>query len=1581
MAGPLPVSSFKLESYEVDGVTCLAVKGSTGNHDSSGADIRGDASRCGPNEKLASNIYSVCTAGKTKTDRHDASGADTKRKATQCRLSEKVVNGTCVTRTAVKMAVSSFAFRGRTQNLLKMSKMSGASSHDCNLCLELRVRVELDCALEVVKACECFSERGRRLGAGDGPVEFSTRPEPGLSPTKPKKSDTRHALLPASLPPFALLFAVALPPLPLAGAVPPGCWPGGTRCEPLLAAAPLGFAVVPRFAGPPPVRSSFGFGFGRGERRQVWRVREDKKWDPGPPHPGVSAAALYYLRHLRSCSATASGCNSGSGSSRGCVRVGPGGLSRWCPRLVSKLLDVAYALVAPACDLLLRGLVAAASPGFWLRALGHTTAVAFLSQLAGESVSGGCLVAVISGCPVPCLAARALLLETGWRSWVGAAGLSLWGVGFHCPGVFPCRLLSLAVAGVNFHDLGWGTFLTCEAVWHEPGYPGGEPAGEANPGNRQAAQRSGLRVTKWFVESKANRQSCCCTACKSNIEQRSLRVRSAGNTRNSKWYHPACVEGGLGPFSEVEGAGSLEPADQDTLRAFCDQPGGVTRAEYVSDVRHAKRLRTEGLDPGAEGGHPLLDPDSGEAAELPEEWEEQRASSQELRNLAWWDGVSYDSLADSVPTVGTVPKDLLHNLGLLRGAVCAELRTAWRSQDLQALSRAEKLLTFLDRLVLHSPRSTGRKQGGLSKVISARLRLAWAGDWGALWREASGAAATLPPPGVRRQQTLREEARSIEAFLKDSLVGRAVGRVCRVAALAVGAVAYEALGPLFPPGQVPAQPQGLVPLAPELREKLLAEAFKVLKRWPARASPGQNGSRFEHWGAVTLDSESWEAAAQVVVMFALGECSGEFLRANLGARVFALRKPNGKLRPVACGSVLRRLAARAACAAFREDIRQACGTMLQYAVGRRAGCEQVHKAIAALTCAAPQSVVLKFDCSNAFNTMPRQLILDAVVARAPGLAWIVCKWLVHPTTHLFWGEGRKGLPLVATSGVDQGCPLSPALFAIALAAPLQRVLDQLQILSPTCRVFSYLDDIYAVVPCEVAERAAAAVVAELQGCGLTVNADKTSVWTADPRAPLPQSLQGLRVDRCQVLGATALWLDRDDNMSRAGVHSLAEGPEVVQSAKAFVGRLVELRKHGLSARAAFWLLQAFSQGHVTHLLRANFEQGSWPREFDDALVEGVQAIVGSPLDASRRAQVFMRLADGGLGFSSAEQAATAAFLGSWALCLHGVAECLGVASWASFGSRCGPLAQKLAEAEAKLIHDSGGSVQPVDWVGLLDEPRGKLQSFWFAKLREHRKKVLLQGLPQDDVVDVRSAGGPGAGGFLEPPVLFEEERPKPMPDKHFITALKDRLRLDVCPVGSVCQHRKEDGTLCGAPLDGRGRHAKKCCVGPTREARHNGLRDFTTSFHPKVTGYAAASEQRVVAWDRVNPRTGLLEEARLDVCTRDSASGRTVYVDTMVTCAHSGYAPRQQARAGRDGVAAADGVRSKRRRYPPHGGELVPLVFEAAGRPAEETVAWVRSWGLELDDVDRSKVIRYAWQQYSTVLQSGNAEMILSAVG
>ena len=132
---------------------------------------------------------------------------------------------------------------------------------------------------------------------------------------------------------------------------------------------------------------------------------------------------------------------------------------------------------------------------------------------------------------------------------------------------------------------------------------------------------------------------------------------------------------------------------------------------------------------------------------------------------------------------------------------------------------------------------------------------------------------------------------------------------------------------------------------------------------------------------------------------------------------------------------------------------------------------------------------------------------------------------------------------------------------------------------------------------------------------------------------------------------------------------------------------------------------------------------------------------------------------------------------------------------------------------------------------------------------------LLQELSGDEQVDLRSMGGPGAGGFLEPPIPFEDEVLKPMLDQHFTVALRDRLRLSVCPPGATCQHRRKDGTLCGEPLDPRGKHAVKCEVGPTLSARHIAVRDSTAELHPKieVAGYAACREQRVTSWDRDQP--------------------------------------------------------------------------------------------------------------------------------
>ena len=587
------------------------------------------------------------------------------------------------------------------------------------------------------------------------------------------------------------------------------------------------------------------------------------------------------------------------------------------------------------------------------------------------------------------------------------------------------------------------------------------------------------------------------------------------------------------------------------------------------------------------------------------------------------------------------------------------------------------------------------------------------------------------------------------------------------------------------------------------------------------------------------------------------------------------------------------------------------------------------------------------------------------------------------TTHLFWQpEGGKGAGVRATAGVDQGCPLSPALFAIGIAECLSNIDTRLHALSPLARVFSYLDDVIVAVPSEHAEQASVIVCEELQKVGLQLDPSKTAAWTKDPAAPVPATFADARTPTFKCLGATAAWLDtEDDPLARLPVHHLCDGDAVVSEAARFRARLAQVRAGGLGDQVAFQLLQTYSAGCVTHLLRANYEHGAWVQRLDDVWVGVGEDLAGEVLDDTRRKQLFLRLSDGGFGLTSAKATAPLAFLASWALTLPVVAATVGVVSWSTFTQRCGSVGDSIRASEAELARLGGGKLTPPDWVSCMSDPRAKLQGSWAHALKRANRQALLDELPEDDRVDFRSCGGPGAGGYLEPPVIREDEKPVTMPNTHFHIAFRDRLRLSVCPPGSTCQRRNREGIVCGKPLGPRGKHAKLCEFGPARCGRHDSLRDFAAGYHQRATGLVACKEQRVLAWDRRDAVTGLMEEARLDFATRDAITGLPIFVDTTVTCAFSGYAPCQRARANKDGLAAVKAVNAKRLRYPPDRGDMIPMAWEDGGRPAEETVAYVRTWGYGLPPGERTEIIRYGWQQLSTLLQIGNAEMILSAKG
>ena len=171
-------------------------------------------------------------------------------------------------------------------------------------------------------------------------------------------------------------------------------------------------------------------------------------------------------------------------------------------------------------------------------------------------------------------------------------------------------------------------------------------------------------------------------------------------------------------------------------------------------------------------------------------------------------------------------------------------------------------------------------------------------------------------------------------------------------------------------------------------------------------------------------------------------------------------------------------------------------------------------------------------------------------------------------------------------------------------------------------------------------------------------------------------------------------------------------------------------------------------------------------------------------------------------------------------------------------------------------------------------------------------------------------------------------------------------------------------------------------------ARHNRIRDWVAPTCTECSGLPASTEQRVPQWDLVDPETGDVEEAILDVATSDVGTGAPLYVDVVVKCAFSTDPAVLRRRARRAGCAASDGAAAKRRRYAAAGASLVPFALEAGGRPSDEAAAFVRLMGSVYtvnhqieDGVPAPSPTGRLWQELSTLVHLGNAELILSAIG
>ena len=152
-----------------------------------------------------------------------------------------------------------------------------------------------------------------------------------------------------------------------------------------------------------------------------------------------------------------------------------------------------------------------------------------------------------------------------------------------------------------------------------------------------------------------------------------------------------------------------------------------------------------------------------------------------------------------------------------------------------------------------------------------------------------------------------------------------------------------------------------------------------------------------------------------------------------GANLLAYRKPGGGVRPIAVGETLRRLVSKCAVASVKDEARGFFAPT-QVGVAVPGGVEAAVLAVSTALTENPDLVALKVDFRNAFNEVDRGTFLAEVEEHFPGLsrwAW----WCYGKQSYLqFAGE-----VVVSAAGVQQGDPLGPLLFDLALHVLVRRL--------------------------------------------------------------------------------------------------------------------------------------------------------------------------------------------------------------------------------------------------------------------------------------------------------------------------------------------------------------------------------------------------------------------------------------------------------------------------------------------------------------------------------------------------------------
>ena len=257
-------------------------------------------------------------------------------------------------------------------------------------------------------------------------------------------------------------------------------------------------------------------------------------------------------------------------------------------------------------------------------------------------------------------------------------------------------------------------------------------------------------------------------------------------------------------------------------------------------------------------------------------------------------------------------------------------------------------------------------------------------------------------------------------------------------------------------------PEDILQIEPVRPFELDKEGFlQNLRKARRGAAGGPSGMRTKHLLPLLDNIEDSNKCYEIAQAFAQAQIPDKILNAIRVGQLTAIEKPNGGVRGIVVGDVVRRLIAKTMSDQMMARFETATKPF-QYALSTRAGCESIAHIVQSATDNDARATVLSIDGVGA----SRRAMMTALHRMPDGDAILpfVLQFYGRPSTHLWEDENGTVREIQQGEGGEQGDPLMQALFALgqhdALCAvqeflhPFMAFLDDLHVVSVPERVAS-----------------------------------------------------------------------------------------------------------------------------------------------------------------------------------------------------------------------------------------------------------------------------------------------------------------------------------------------------------------------------------------------------------------------------------------------------------------------------------------------------------------------------------------------